>query len=329
MKNGIDESINDLLDGIKEKYSDISLYSIEDINNVLDRIILEFNTLSQAPKFIITRALYTNEVSGGFLKGKFVIRPAVKYALDICDLKSSFTVANSKNFFVEVIENISMWILGYLDYCVLEKNLSELNACVFDIISKTDCPYSLRFTLGEGIIDIGDSYIVLGLKEEIIRNIKSIALFSEDDYWREKYIEKFKNVLKECNRPYDIVKIKSDITYELDIYNRKGINKLLRKIVSRRSDYVRVGVGYSEDENTFALIEKLAITPEDINNYDLSEVIIEDNESPTRVEKEKGLTKIVIKYKLMPFEKKTNIFVDLGLKEYLDMTRLNEVGVVK
>ena len=115
----------------------------------------------------------------------------------------------------------------------------------------------------------------------------------------------------------------------MDIYNRKGINKLLRKIVSRRSDYVRVGVGYSEDENTFALIEKLAITPEDINNYDLSEVIIEDNESPTRVEKEKGLTKIVIKYKLMPFEKKTNIFVDLGLKEYLDMTRLNEVGVVK
>ena len=46
MKNGIDESINDLLDGIKEKYSDISLYSIEDINNVLDRIILEFNTLT-------------------------------------------------------------------------------------------------------------------------------------------------------------------------------------------------------------------------------------------------------------------------------------------
>ena len=54
-----------------------------------------------------------------------------------------------------------------------------------------------------------------------------------------------------------IVKIKSDFTKELNIYSRKSINKLLRKFVSRKIDFVRVGVGYAENENSFALIERV------------------------------------------------------------------------
>ena len=127
------------------------------------------------------------------------------------------------------------------------------------------------------------------------------------------------NILKDCNRPYDIVKIKSDFTKELNIYSRKSINKLLRKFVSRKIDFVRVGVGYAENENSFALIERVAMTPEEVSNLDIDEIILMDNDKPTTIEKKQGLTKIVTRHKLTPFEKKTNVMLDIPLKEYIEL----------
>ena len=101
------------------------------------------------------------------------------------------------------------------------------------------------------------------------------------------------------------------------IYNRKSINKLLRKIVNRNINFVRVGLGYLENENSFCLIEKIPISEKDSKNLDLDEVLLIDNENPTIIEKKKGLNKIVIKYKLSPFEKKTNVLLDISLREYL------------
>ena len=100
----------------------------------------------------------------------------------------------------------------------------------------------------------------------------------------------------------------------------------MRKFVSRKIDYVRVGVGYAEDENSFALIERIAVTPSDVSNYDIDSIILVDNEAPTAIEKKKGLTKIITKYKLMPFEKKTNVMIDVGLKDYLDMISVNDIN---
>ena len=296
---------------LKSSYDGVFSNNITEVNNHLDMILLELNTIGLGPKFIITRALYIDEMTGDFFKGKFVIRPGFKFNLSISDLKTSFILVNSKNFFISFIDNILEWIEKYNDYVELNDNLGKLNDAILDIINKAQCPYELKFTVGEGIIDITDNSVLLGLDIEVIKNIPSLPLFSDDEFWSEKYIEKFINVLKECNRPYDIVKIKSDITYELGIYNRKSINKLLRKIVSRRIDYVRVGVGYSEDETTFALIERIPVASEDVRNFDIDSVIIMDNDNPTKVEKDKGLTKIITRYKLMPFEKKTNILVDV------------------
>ena len=177
----------------------------------------------------------------------------------------------------------------------------------------------IYFSLGEGITDISDDSVTLGLDMETIFNIPRLGFFIEDEYWRLKYIKNFVNILKDCNRPYDIVKIKSDFTKELNIYSRKSINKLLRKFVSRKIDFVRVGVGYAENENSFALIERVAMTPEEVSNLDIDEIILMDNDKPTTIEKKKGLTKIVTRYKLTPFEKKTNVMLDIPLKEYIEL----------
>ena len=314
----IEIKIKEELDIIKSSYKDVYSNNINEVNNILDRIILELNTLTVGPKFILTRALYINEDTGDFFKGKFVIRPGFKYSLSVCDMKQSFILVNNNEFFVSFIDSIQDWMLIYNEYYLLNNNLDKLNNSVLEIINQSNWPYELKFSIGEGILDISDNSIVVGLTKEVIMHIDNLPLYSSDDFWRESYIEKFKNLLKECNRPYDIVKIKSDITYELGIYNRKSISKLLRKFVSRKIDYVRVGVGYTEDESTFALIERIPVTSKDVNNFDIDSIIIMDNENPTKAEKEKGLTKIITKYKLMPFEKKTNILVDIGLKEYLN-----------
>lgn len=314
---------------LREKYKNLYLKDIVEVNKELDNILLEFNAYEKAPKFILTRALYPNENEQIFEKGKFVVRPAVRYLLDIKDMKTSFILVNNSDFFVSFIDSLIEWIKEYNYYIVLGYNLEVLNKAINEILQAYENSFKIRFSLGEGIIDIGNNYIELGLSAEKILSINELGLFSEDVYWREKYIEKFLNVLIECSCPYDIVKIKSDITYELGIYNRKSINKLLRKFVSRRIDYVRVGVGYSEDESSFALIEKIAITPKEAYNFDLDEVMLLDNENPTVQEIKKGLTKIVIQYKLNPFEKKTNIVLDIPLREYLYKTKLDKMEVVK
>lgn len=312
------EEIKERLSYIIETYKDKDSDNIEDVNNILDRVILDFDTSDICPDIILTRALYIDEDTGNFQRGKFVIRPTVKYNLAIKDVKFSFTIINSPNFFKEFIEHIIDWVVDYTIYLELEKNLKQLNTCVFEILKDIDFPYMIYFSLGEGITDISDDSVTLGLDMETIFNIPRLGFFIEDEYWRLKYIKNFVNILKDCNRPYDIVKIKSDFTKELNIYSRKSINKLLRKFVSRKIDFVRVGVGYAENENSFALIERVAMTPEEVSNLDIDEIILMDNDKPTTIEKKKGLTKIVTRYKLTPFEKKTNVMLDIPLKEYME-----------
>lgn len=313
------EEIKERLSYIIETYKNKDSDNIEDVNNILDRVILDFDTSDICPDIILTRALYIDEDTGNFQRGKFVIRPTVKYNLAIKDVKFSFTIINSPNFFKEFIEHIIDWVVDYTIYLELEKNLKQLNTCVFEILKDIDFPYMIYFSLGEGITDISDDSVTLGLNMETIFNIPRLGFFIEDEYWRLKYIKNFVNILKDCNRPYDIVKIKSDFTKELNIYSRKSINKLLRKFVSRKIDFVRVGVGYAENENSFALIERVAMTPEEVSNLDIDEIILMDNDKPTTIEKKKGLTKIVTRYKLTPFEKKTNVMLDIPLKEYIEL----------
>ena len=312
------EEIKERLSYIIETYKNKDSDNIEDVNNILDRVILDFDTSDICPDIILTRALYIDEDTGNFQRGKFVIRPTVKYNLAIKDVKFSFTIINSPNFFKEFIEHIIDWVVDYTIYLELEKNLKQLNTCVFEILKDIDFPYMLYFSLGEGNTDISDDSVTLGLDIETIFNIPRLGFFIEDEYWRLKYIKNFVNILKDCNRPYDIVKIKSDFTKELNIYSRKSINKLLRKFVSRKIDFVRVGIGYAENENSFALIERIAMTPEEVSNLDIDEIILMDNDKPTIIEKKKGLTKIVTRYKLTPFEKKTNVMLDIPLKKYME-----------
>lgn len=325
MRNKIKSDIYKRFENLTYKYKSITCETVEETNRILDLLLLEIESNEYSPQFILTRALYSNmDKPEIFESGKFVIRPSIKFLLNEVDMKHTFVLVNSVDFINRFIYSVLDWIVDYNYNIYLEDNLSRLNSYIQEIQDSTDCNWNLKFGIGDGILDISDNHIIIGLSDFSVSNLEKLGLFSSDEYWRQLYIDKFKTLLKECNRPYDIVKIKSDITNDLGIYNRKSVNKLLRKFVKRKSDCVRVGIGYMENEDSFAVVEKKAISSKDLENIDLDEVIVEDNKNATVSELKSGLDKIVISYKLMPFEKKTNAYLDIPLKEYVDICKEEE-----
>lgn len=300
-----------------DKYDNLYNLDIDDINKNLNLILLDFWSIEEIPKFIVSRALYPMKNTNNMEKGKFIIRPSIDFKLNIDGIKDSFILFNNSSFYKEFIENIIAWILKYQTFLVYQYNLNRLNTEFKSILAESKCTFNIVFTIGEGVIDITDTEIILGVSKDFIEHLDNINLFSTNSYWASKYREKCVLTLKSCIRPYELLKIKSDFTEDFNIYTRKNIIKLLRKVVKRRIENVRIGEGYYESENLFTLIEKRAVSANEIEDYDLDNVIVLDNVKPNMVEKKLNQTKIIVLYKLSPLEKKTGVLIEKPLKELL------------
>lgn len=300
-----------------DKYDNLYNLDIDDINKNLNLILLDFWSIEEIPKFIVSRALYPIKNTNNMEKGKFIIRPSIDFKLNIDGIKDSFILFNNSSFYKEFIENIIAWILKYQTFLVYQYNLNRLNTEFKSILAESKCTFNIVFTIGEGVIDITDTEIILGVSKDFIEHLDNINLFSTNSYWASKYREKCVLTLKSCIRPYELLKIKSDFTEDFNIYTRKNIIKLLRKVVKRRIENVRIGEGYYESEHLFTLIEKRAVSANEIEDYDLDNVIVLDNVKPNMVEKKLNQTKIIVLYKLSPLEKKTGVLIEKPLKELL------------
>lgn len=309
------------LETFMQSYNNLHITDLDKVNVEIDKILLFISSMGVEPKFVLNRALYKNE-NGIFEKGKFVIRPSIDYLIDGCDKnKYSFIIVNDSKFFFNFIENIVNWIYKYSIDLQLYNNLDRLNKFIFEILKEMNFPYKITFGIGNDIIDIDNDGIVLGIENDILLNIDKLPFFSDDLYWKNSYIGELKNALKECNRPYDIVKIKSKFTYDMGIYNRCSIYRLLRKIIKRNIKYVRIGIGYLENSDYFGIIEKKAVTIEELNDLDLTNCIVEENTNKTKLEEKELKEKIVWKFKLNPFEKKTNLLFDIDLKDFIELCK--------
>ena len=312
-----EKELKEYMQNTLDKYDNLYNLDIDDINKNLNLILLDFWSIEEIPKFIVSRALYPIKNTNNMEKGKFIIRPSIDFKLNIDGIKDSFILFNNSSFYKEFIENIIAWILKYQTFLVYQYNLNRLNTEFKSILAESKCTFNIVFTIGEGVIDITDTEIILGVSKDFIEHLDNINLFSTNSYWASKYREKCVLTLKSCIRPYELLKIKSDFTEDFNIYTRKNIIKLLRKVVKRRIENVRIGEGYYESENLFTLIEKRAVSANEIEDYDLDNVIVLDNVKPNMVEKKLNQTKIIVLYKLSPLEKKTGVFIEKPLKELL------------
>lgn len=312
-----EKELKEYMQNTLDKYDNLYNLDIDDINKNLNLILLDFWSIEEIPKFIVSRALYPIKNTNNMEKGKFIIRPSIDFKLNIDGIKDSFILFNNSSFYKEFIENIIAWILKYQAFLVYQYNLNRLNTEFKSILAESKCTFNIVFTIGEGVIDITDTEIILGVSKDFIEHLDNINLFSTNSYWASKYREKCVLTLKSCIRPYELLKIKSDFTEDFNIYTRKNIIKLLRKVVKRRIENVRIGEGYYESENLFTLIEKRAVSANEIEDYDLDNIIILDNVKPNMVEKKLNQTKIIVLYKLSPLEKKTGVLIEKSLKELL------------
>lgn len=292
--------------------------NITDINNALEKVIFGLNVHKDAPNYVLTRALYDNGDGETLQSARFVVRPAVRDALEVDDLKKVFVVTAGPDFFDKFIDDMAEWFDMYQYYKQLQTNVDELNTIVAEAIEENEIPFDIKFSFGDGLVDASDNHAVVGLPAEVIEDLSTLPLFDTDMESRvEGYKSRLVDTLKECTKAYDIVKVKSSVTKDLDIYSRKALHKLIRQFVNRKIDFVRTGTGYVDTDEYFAVIDKVAVTEAELAELDVTDALVIDNEGASAKEKEAGKTKIVVSYRISPFIKKDGVPTEVKLSEVI------------
>ncbi|MNV37153.1 hypothetical protein D3C71_1286620 [compost metagenome] len=185
------------------------------------------------------------------------------------------------------------------------------------MITENNIPFIIRFGVGNNLLDATDDFALIGLSEETIQTLTELPLFDGGfENRKENYMQQIVDILKTAVKPYHLVKVKTRLTKrDLDIYSRRGVNHLIREFVSRNLAFVRTGIGYYEDKNVFAVVNRVAVTKEELENLDTSDALVTPNANPTVKEKNANQEFIYSSYRIAPFNKKTLEPVELSLEE--------------
>lgn len=289
---------------------------VQEVNDILEKVIFALQIHGTAPKYVLTRALYDNGDGVTLKSARFVVRPAVRDELEVAELKKQFTINAGEDFFDKFIFEMAHWFDVYQYHKQLQVNVDELNAVVAEIIEENEIPFTVKFSLGDGLLDASDKHAVIGLSAETIASLSELALFDENmESRRNGYKARILETLKEVTKPYELVKVKSTVTKDLGIYSRRSLNKLMRQFVNRKIEFVRVGTGYLETDTVFAVIDKVAVTEEELAQMDTTNALVIDNVEASSKEKEAGKTKIVVSYRVSPFNKEDGTLVNIPLEE--------------
>lgn len=291
---------------------------ITEVNDILEKVKFALHIHDEAPKYVLTRALYDNDQEGVLSSARFVVRPAVSHNLEVSELKKNFTINAGPDFFDKFISEVAQWFDEYQYHKQLQENVNELNAVVAEVIEENEIPFNVSFSLGDGLLDASDEFAVIGLSADVIAGLGTLSLFDENmESRRNGYKAKVAETLKEATKPYGVVKVKSLVTKELGIYSRRSLNKLMRAFVNRKVEHVRVGTGYIETEKYFAIVDKVAVTEEELSEMDVTGAEVLENTGASKKEQEAGKTKIVATYRVKPFLKEEGIPADVKLSEVI------------
>jgi hypothetical protein len=286
---------------------------VKTANDILEKVIFALNIYADAPKYVLTRAMYPE--TGTFEEARFVVRPAAKSALEVSEMKKVLAIPADEKFFDKFIKEMAIWFDEYAYFAKLDENVKELNAKVAEITEGEDIPFGVKFTVGSDIVEVSDTDITIGLTVDTVLNLASVPLFDENFPERAvKYGEGVVETLKSCVRPWDLLKTKSTFTKDLNLGSRRSIVKLMRKVVNRNLAFVRVGTGYVDTDNYFAIVEKVAITPEEAVDFEGAKIT--ENDKISKVEAKAGKTQIATYFKVSPITEKGEP-VEVGLDDVL------------
>lgn len=300
------------------KYAVAEGVSEEELLKVYENVSISLGIYTKAPKFLPNIRLIDG-VDGKVKQVQFTLRPTSGSAIKVQEVKSEFVLDVNETLFDKFIINVAKFFDTYSYYQALEENIVDFNKEIKAIIEENEVPFTVEFTLGDGILDATTDSIIIGLSDKVVKGLGSLPLFDTDMPTRVAgYKTQVADLFKEVTSPLELVKVKSPVTAELGIFTRKGVHKLLRDKVTRRISNIRTGVGYVETEDFFTVIEKVALTDEDAQA--LEGAVILANDKPNKREVDKGLTKIAVLYKVAPFNKATISPVEVELAS-LELTK--------
>ena len=306
------------LEGLKGTFKYPKTGAVAEVNDIIEKVLFSVKRYEGAPEIVVNRALYDSEKEGVLSQARISVRPRVSDQIGNFDLKAVFLINAGEDFFDKLLEELISYFENYEYHKKLQANLDALNAEVEGVIEALGKDFTIVFTAGDLLEDATDKHAVIGLDYEVIEDLSSLALFDDTFELRvEGYREKIADTFKQLTRPYDIVKTKTTFTRDLGIYSRKRVNKLIRGFVNRAEVNTRIGKGYIETEDLFAVVERVAVTPEEAKEFKSVGAIVADNKEANKKEKEEGKTKVVTFLSISPFNKEDGVPVDVPLKELL------------
>lgn len=254
------------------------------------------------PTFISHTTWFCDKGTENLNKVAFTIRPSSKDVADVTEYKASFTLLYDDAFYVKYIEQVIAWVKAYRYTRALNENLSELQAAFDEICVNAEIPFTIKFKIGAGVIDVSDNSIELGISTQVLKDLSTHDLFySLIPGNLEAIRASVGETLKSCVKAIDITKINNHIFKSLGIYSRKSLVSIVRGTVTRKVEFSRVGDSYIDTDDYFAVVRKTAITAE--KAAELGNAYIIDNATATKPEIAAGLSKILVEYKVSPFNK--------------------------
>lgn len=295
---------------------------IADVTEKINELLMKVQIYEYAPKYVLSRSFYT-DADGAVTSARFVLRPSSVAVLDCDPVRKEWVIIAGESFYDKLLADFSEWVDTWTYNAKLQDNLDELNALFADLTAQAEVDYTVSFGLGDGILDVDGSHTVLGLDPEVVKNLGNLVLFDDQNEIRAESSRKVViDILKEFSNGYELIRSKSYIfKRDLRIWNRKSFTRLLRNIVARQAKHVRVGVGYVSTPDTFALVERKAITAEQAELYkgDPS-VLVETNKTPNAREKKQNLTHILTTFRLAPISKEHGGVLDLSISDVVELS---------
>lgn len=307
---------------VSEKYK----YNGESLNEVQDRvneIIAVSRRSCVLPDVVIHSTWFTNDKEE-FIEASFTVRLSLRQGSPV-EHKTTFTVNADTNFYQRFGGNLAKWASEYWQLEKYTANLMELQDVFNEIANNVGVNFNILFKIGSGVIDVTDNEITLGISQAVLETLSTSDLFYSYVPGNVEVVRaRVGEALKSCARPIEITKLNYYIFKELGMYSRKLYKGLVRATVNRKLDFSRVGDSYVETADYFAVIQKRAITAAEASDYAETAFII-DNVNASKAELEADKVKVLICYKVSPFNK-DNVAVDVDIRDIPNITLANKVS---
>lgn len=301
------------LQGFKGRYVYSPEQTTEEVDATIEKVKESLPAYGDGARFVFNRMFYSKPGDESVLDSvSFAVRPTRNYALTL-NTNTKFEIKVTESFYDDLLEQMIQWLDNYEYARKLEQNIEYLNASFAKVIAERGESFKIEFTLGEGLVDARDDYALIGLTEDVVIDLSSTkpeyGIEGLTQMISDSFIGHISDAVAHIEKPYELLKVNSTLTSMLKIYSRKSLRKLMRNFVSRKMNFVHTGTGYFENADVFAVIDKKAVTAESEEalvahlTEQGAEFVVIDNEQPTKNDIKKGLTRIVVSYRVKPFLK--------------------------